>query len=233
MASGRHAVGMTTQTKPQRITIFGATRGIGRLVLEQALQAGHELTVLVRDPERLRSVHPRVRVITGDATDPVAVRRAVEGSDAVICALGVPAMSSSKVRSEGTRCIVDAMTAAGVDRLVCVSVYGALESRAHTPFFIRRILFPILLRKVMPEHDAQERIVRASALRWTLIRPPTLTDGPRTGDYHLGSFEGQSLTWKISRADVADFALSQLGSDEHVGAAPGLSYRKGQAARAA
>lgn len=224
---------MTTRANHRRITIIGATRGIGRLVLEQALAQGHEVTVLVRDPNRLEPVGGEVRVVQGDATDPAAVRRAVRGSDAVIVALGAPALSSSKVRSEGTRAIVDAMTAEGVERLVCVSVYGALESRAHAPFFIRRLLFPVLLRKVMPEHDAQERIVRSSGLRWTLVRPPTLTDGPATGEHHVGSFEGQALTWKISRADVAAFALAQVGSDAYVGAAPGLSYRKGAALRAA
>ena len=224
---------MTTRANHQRITIIGATRGIGRLVLEQAVAQGHAVTALVRDESRLEPVDGEVRVVTGDATDPDAVARAVRGSDAVIVALGAPALSSSRVRSEGTRNIVDAMTAEGVDRLVCISVYGALESRAHAPFFIRRILFPVLLRKVMPEHDEQERIVRGSGLRWTLVRPPTLTDGPATGDYHVGSFEGQALTWKISRADVAAFALAQVGSEAYVGAAPGLSYRKAAAARAA
>jgi len=231
MATVGHGVGMTTQAN--RITIIGATRGIGRLVLEQAVGQGKDVTVLVRDPSRLEPVDGEVRVVQGDATDPAAVRRAVRGSDAVIVALGAPALSGSTIRADGTQCVVDAMQAEGVDRLVCVSVYGALESRAHTPLFYRAVIFPLYLRKVMVDHDAQERIVRGSRLRWTLVRPPNLTDGPVTGDFHVGSFEGQALTWKIARADVAAFALAQVDSEVYVGAAPGVSYRKGKAARAA
>ena len=93
------------------------------------------------------------------------------------------------------------------------------------PWYIRYLVFPLYLRKVMADHNVQEGLIRDSGLDWTIVRPPFLTDTGLSGRYETGTFrKGQKLKMKVSRADVAHFMLGQLGSTAYVGAAPGISY---------
>jgi len=89
-----------------KLTIFAATGGIGRQILEQALAAGHDVTVVVRNPNKLSG--EAVRVVTADmaAPDPAALQAAVQGADAVLSGLGPHSNSSAGIASRGTRAIV-------------------------------------------------------------------------------------------------------------------------------
>lgn len=208
----------------QKLLLIGATGATGRHALHQALDAGHEVTALVRDPARLPVDHPRLRVIVGDITDAEVARQAVAGQDAVLCYLGAPASNRDEVRTHGTAALVEAMRAEGVSRLVCLSSHGVAETLAELPWFLRRVVVPLHLGRVFADHEGQEEVVRASDLDWTLVRPPHLTNGPRTGRYRHGVGPEVIGGMKISRADVAEFTLAQLGSDAYVGRAPAVSY---------
>jgi putative NADH-flavin reductase len=206
-----------------KVVIFGATGSVGRLMLRQALAEGHSVTAFVRDPAKLGIEHPHLRVVQGDATDPTAVASAVRGQDAVVCALGAGAKGS--IRSEGTRNIVRAMEAAGVQRLVCQSSLGVGDSRENLNFFWKHIMFGLLLRRAYADHVAQEDHVRQSRLDWTIVRPGAFTDGPRTGRYRHGfAGDDKAITHKISRADVAEFMLRQLTDRTYLHKTPALSY---------
>ncbi|MEQ9075283.1 MAG: SDR family oxidoreductase [Sandaracinaceae bacterium] len=215
----------STRLSVRHVALFGGTNGIGRAVLDQALDAGLAVTALARDASKLA---PRdgLRVVQGSATDPDAVAATLAGVDAVVCALGAPALSRSKVRSEGLRAITDAMAELGIRRVAVVGIMGAGASRAKLPFFLRRVLFPTYLRRPVQEHERQEAILRESDLDWTVVRPPNLTDGPRTGDYAHGEVEDWStLSIAISRADVADLILGALRGGHYVRQTPIISYR--------
>ena len=87
------------------------------------------------------------------------------------------------------------------------------------------LLLPARLRHAFADHALQEELVKQSGLDWIIARAGSLVDGPRTGVYRHGfpvTEKGTSL--KISRADVADFMLKQLTSDEYLRQTPGLSY---------
>jgi len=213
------------KTTNNTLAIFGATGGVGRAAVEQALEAGHRVRALVRgSADRLGVEHPNLTILSGDVTDELAVSRTLEGVNAVICCLGAPAMSKSKVRSAGTEVIAQAMKSAGIERLLCVSLLGAQESRKELPFFLRYFLFPFYLRRPAADHETQEQIIEATDLNWTIVRPPFLTDGPATGDYAHGFIKNRGLTLKISRADVADFMLREISSSDYSHRAVGLSY---------
>ena len=157
--------------------------------------------------------------------DAGAVERAVAGHDAVLCAVGRPAMKAGNVRSQGTRTIVRAMEQAGVRRLVCVSALGTGETRSSLPPLYRYVLVPSLLRTTYAEHERQEAVVRASRLDWTLVRPGALTDDERTGKYRHGRTSTLGpIEFKISRADVAEFALGLAADGAYRREAPSLSY---------
>jgi putative NADH-flavin reductase len=206
-----------------KLVIFGATGSIGRQLVEQALAQGHEVTALARNPVKLDLKHPNLKVIQGDVMDFAAVEKAVQGQEAVLCALG--AGRKGTVRSEGTRHIVRAMEKAGARRFICQTTLGVGDSEGNLNFFWKRIMFGIILREAFADHVKQENYIKQSRLEWTIVRPAAFTDGKHTGVYRHGFTAGdKALTLKISRADVADFMLKQLSDNSYLHKTPGLSY---------
>lgn len=204
-----------------KIAVFGATGGTGRLVVEQALAQGHEVVVLAREPARVTArVH---RIVEGDVRDVKAVREAVEGVDAVIVTLGMPARDPSRLREQGTRAIVAAMEDAGVDRLVVLSVLGAHESHAGLDWVTRWLVFPLWLKQTILDHEAQEDVVRSSSLAWTLVRPPHLTDRGATGRWTAGFDVAKAPpAMSVPRADLACFLLHSAVTGAWAGQAVGV-----------
>lgn len=207
-----------------KIVIFGATGTIGRVLVAQALDAGHVVTAFTRSGEFEGEQHDNLSIFRGDALDEEAVAKAIKGQDAVMCTLG--AGRNGIVRSKGTANILKGMKAHGVNRFICQSTLGAGDSVGNLNFFWKNIMFGLLLRPAMADHNIQEILVRKSDVDWTIVRPAAFTDGPKTGNYQHG-FPGDSpkgLALKISRADVAHFLLKQLKSDVYLNQTTGLSY---------
>jgi putative NADH-flavin reductase len=156
--------------------------------------------------------------------DSAAVERAVAGREAVLCTIGAGA-GRTTLREEATRNIVESMEKTGVQRLICQSSLGVGDSRANLTFFTKHIIVGVFLRHAFADHERQEAVVKQSSLKWTIVRPPHLKDGPRTGVYRHGfSTTDRGIQGKISRADVADFMLKQLTDDTYVHQTAGVSY---------
>ena len=208
-----------------RLVVFGSTGGTGRELLERALEQDHEVVAYARDPTKLNHLkHARLEVIRGDVLDSVGVESAVVGQQAVLCTIGAGAKRTT-LREEGTRNIVEAMVRAGVKRLICQSSLGVGDSRANLSFFTKHIIVSIFLRHAFADHERQEAVVKQSSLDWTIVRPPHLTVGPRTGTYRHGfPVTDKHISAKISRADVADFMLKQLTDNMYIRQTPGVSY---------
>lgn len=220
-----------------KLTIFAATGGIGGQVLEQAVAAGHDVTAVVRNPNKLSA---KVHIVTADlaAPDPAALESAVEGADAVLSGLGPRSASDAGIASAGTRAIVRAMQAAGARRIVVVSAApiatvpspGRPEPPKHAPgdgFFTRNLLNPLVktvFRKPYADLALMEDILRDSGLDWTVVRPPRLSDKPLTGNYR--SAYGQNLPrgLLISRADVAHLMIRAAGQPETIKQTIGIAY---------
>jgi len=208
----------------KRILVLGATGGTGREVVGQALQQGHEVTALVRHPDRLPAAE-RVRVIAGDVLcDPEALERAVRAQDAVISALGVGrSLRSGGLIARSTRDIVQVMERLGVRRLIVTSAYGVGDTWRDVPV-VPRFFIRTLLRELYADKEIGERPLRDSALDWTLVYPVTLTMGPRTGHYRAGERLALRGFPTISRADVADFLLTQVEDRRYIRKGVLISY---------
>lgn len=206
-----------------KIIVFGSTGTIGKYLIKQGLQEGHQVTAFARQPEKLDPAHAQLHKVQGDVLDLASVERAIIDHDAVIIVLGAGARG--KVRATGTLNIIQAMHQHKIKRLICQSTLGAGDSRAQLTFFWKYIMFGGLLRKAYADHQLQEQYVRASGLDWTIVRPGAFTDGKNTGHYRHGfAATDRNTLLKISRADVADFLLKQLADLSYLHKTPGLSY---------
>lgn len=223
-----------------KLTIFAATGGIGRQLLEQALADGHQVTAVVRTPAKLAGAgSERFRIVPADlaAAEPGALATALEGADAVLSGLGARSTADAGVATRGTQAIVQAMQATDVRRLVVVSAapIGTVPSPdrpnppKHDPgdgFFMRHLFGPLVktaLRTHYADLARMEDVLRASGLDWTSVRPPKLTDKPLTGHYRTAYGQNIRGGFSISRADVAHCMLRVLEQPETIKQAVGVA----------
>jgi uncharacterized protein YbjT (DUF2867 family) len=213
-----------------KLTIFAATGGIGRQLLEQAIAAGHDVTVVVRNPGKLTQ---DVRTVTADlaAPDPAVLESAVAGADAVLSGLGPRSNADAGIVSQGTRAMVAAMQATGVRRIVVVTAapVGTVASPGrpnppkHDPgdgFFMRHLFSQIaktVFGKGYADLAVMEDILADSGLDWTVIRPPKLTDKPLTRSYRTAFGQNIRSGWSVPRADDAHLMLRTLGQPDTIG----------------
>ena len=197
-----------------KLVVFGATGKTGLEIVKQSLTQGHEVTAFVRDPSKMALEHSDLKIMTGDIFEFTTVMQAVQGQDAVICALGTSELGKTTVRSTGTANIVKAMKENHIDRLVVVTAMGVGESWS-TLSFINKLFFATLLRNTRQDHELQEVVVKESELNWTIIRPSGLTDTPLTASYAIGE-NILAKTSRIARADVAHAIIKELKDNTFV-----------------
>ncbi len=203
-----------------KLAIFGASGATGRLLVQQTLAAGHDVTVLLRSAASLTVDDARLQRIVGQLDDPDAVAAVVQGADAVISVLGVRKGGSQTVCTDGIRNILQAMQRTGAQRLVALSAYGALETQ-HDSWFIR--LVRKIISEKMRDKDGMEKLVRASTTDWTLVRPPALTNAAAKGSYRAGIGLRAGITGRLSRADLAAFMLAVAENGAYLRQAPVVS----------
>jgi putative NADH-flavin reductase len=146
-----------------KVLIIGATGGTGRILLEKALEQGHEVTALARNPSAVAPQDYRPRVLRGNALDPDAVEAAVARQDAVLLALGTRSTKPTTLFSAGTANIVGAMKKHGVRRLVCLTRVGGGDDKGHGGFLYDRVFLPLVLRNPYGDKGRQEEILRRSS----------------------------------------------------------------------
>jgi putative NADH-flavin reductase len=169
-----------------RLAIFGATGNTGLELVKQALEEGHTVTAFVRDPARLAIENANLTLVTGDVFDAASVTKAVQGQDAIVCALGAGSeLKKTTVRTAGTINIINGMQQNNLKRLVVVTAMGVGESWDDLSLF-NKLFYATLLKSSRDDHETQEAAVKESGLDWTIIRPSGLTDTPRTGVYETG-----------------------------------------------
>lgn len=208
-----------------KLAVFGASGRTGKPLVEQALAQGHEVRALVRDPAKLPLQHEGLVLIPGDAMNAADVAGTVEGTDAVLSALGQTKGSPKDLQTVATRHMVAAMKAHGVARIISLTGAGVRDPN-DKPKLVDRVfglLLAVAARDVLRDANAHADVLRGSGLAYTLVRGPRLTEGPRTGVYKVG-YVGKDSGTQMSRADIADFMLRQLTDDAWVYKAPMVSY---------
>ena len=207
------------------VLIIGASRGIGLTAVKIGLSAGYEVRAVARSAHAIAINDTRLEKISGDARDSAVIVRALDGTGAVIQALGVPltpatVLGGTTLFSDASRVLVDAMQSARVRRLIAVTGIEAGDSRGVSSFLHARVLFPLILQRIYDDKNAQEEIIRSSGLDWTIVRPGILTRGPATGHYQILTDRRSWRSGFISRRDVADFLIRQITDDTCSGSTP-------------
>jgi putative NADH-flavin reductase len=198
-----------------KVTVFGATGGTGKHVVEQALAAGHEVTAVARN---VSEVTPRdgLTVLQGDVVDFASVEQAVAGSDAVVSVLGVAdRRKPTKLFSEGVSNMVRAMKASGTKRIIALSADGVEPNPAVN--IGQRLVIALVVARILKhlygDMLEMERVLADSETDWTVVRPPRLSDKEHTGAYQVSTGEPGPSSG-ISRADLADYIVTRLADEE-------------------
>ena len=197
-----------------KLLILGAAGKTGSALVDQALNRGHDVTAFVHTADEY--LRTDVRVVAGDARDEHSVFTAVHGQNAVIDALGghIPFLAST-LETDTARNVIQAMTEAGVRRLLVISTIGEGDSTRNVHDFYKHFIMPTLLRGVMKDKATMEAEVEHSHLDWTIVRPAGLRDGEPKGVHIVPAGSDEKVRF-ITRADVASFLLDQLESTEYL-----------------
>ena len=208
-----------------RLAIIGATGGTGQELVKQALASGHSVKVLVRSPEKVTVKHDRLEVVKTDLFNESAAMLAekLEGSEVVLSALGNRTLGITQLYSEGTKQLVAAVQHARIKRLLVISSIGT-DPTDDEPRWYLWLVRRLLINTYVDMARAEQFVMDTDDLDWTIVRPPRLTNGKKTGSYRVALRYVPKGGIQISRADLADFMLKQLGGDAYVRQIPTLAY---------
>jgi putative NADH-flavin reductase len=204
-----------------RVAIFGSTGQVGRHLVERALNREWEVVAFARSPATLGALRDRVEVAEGDVQNADAVSRAVEGTDAILSAIGHTRTSKKDVLAVTAEHLIGAARRHGIDRLV--TLVGAGVTSEKDPSSVGRTVVLTLMKWMAGEmlQDAQRHtdLIRSSDLDWVIVRPPRLTNEPYNGNWRAGYLKlGPTST--MARADLAEFMLQQVRADQWSGELP-------------
>ena len=209
-----------------KLAIFGSTGRIGGLLLDWALDAGHDVQALARSPQALPA-RDGLTVTAGDVLDPVAVGKVLAGADAALSALGPRGLDGfRKVELLGPAAanIVDGMRKTGARRLIAVSAAGAFVAGDPDMSWLVRQILPRIFARTFADVRRMEQAVRDSDLDWTLVRASRLVNDPGKGAYRVRADYPPPGGGKIARADVAHFMATALTSATYIRQSPVLAY---------
>jgi len=208
-----------------RITIFGATGGTGKQLVEQALAAGYQVVAYVRNPSKLNIRHENLTIVQGDLADQAMIERAISGADAVISILGPRGDSKNKPITRGMQNIIEAMKKKGVRRLIISSTLSAKDPNDLPDFKAKALvnLVKLAMHAAYEEIVSVAETVRKSDLDWTIVRLTTLNNNPKLGKVRVGYLGKGEVGLRISRADLAEFMLKQVQDTKYLRQAPVIS----------
>jgi putative NADH-flavin reductase len=207
-----------------KITVIGASAGVGLQGTRLALQKEHEVSTLSRRSIPLPD-HAKLKRVQGSATSPKDVRAVVEGADAILVTLGVKSPFATTLFSDSARILLRVLQDTGSSAtLIVLTGFGAGDSWSYNSLPMK-LLFTLLLKKVYANKGEQERIIAEAYPRWEIVRPGRLTNGTMTGHYRVLDHlvEGMRVG-AISRADVAHFMLTQAEQPTYLGKYVALTY---------
>ncbi|WP_434751079.1 NAD(P)-dependent oxidoreductase [Paenibacillus amylolyticus] len=204
------------------ILVLGATGRVGSHIVTYALQDGHQVTALVRTPEKINTHHDQLTIIQGNVLEPQDLFRAIQGADVVISALNT---DGTTTLSESMPLLMDAMVQEGIQRIITVGTAGILQSRTE-PEKLRYQSSESKRKstRAAEEHERVYTLLKESNLEWTMVCPTYLPDGERLGTYRVERDMLPEGGTEISVGDTAEFTYRQLMDRRFMNSRVGISY---------
>lgn len=196
---------------PMTLAIFGLTGRTGLTLAQAARARGITVRGMTRGSQPFAEL-PDVGLVRGTFADSDRVAETVAATDAVCCVVGPRPPSREAFCAAATAAIVAGMRAAGCRRLLCLTgaMIGSAPGTRSRPMEWMARSFARHAPELARDRVEQERVVEASGLDWTIVKPPRLTDGLAAGRVRAGTDLRVGLLSKISRADLAAFMLNEI-----------------------
>ncbi len=220
--------GSATASEPLDIVVYGATGGIGQHIVDEALERGHRVYAVSRNPDRIMLKHPALVPVRGDLLDADSVAEVVAGKDVVVLSvrgvIGDSGSPRSALQFMAAETLVDALSRQGdaAPRLVHVGGSGSLEVEPGVLFAekLPKALLPKGLEiEILGQILALEFYRKVDDVRWTYATPPkSFTNGKRTGEFRIGgdtALEDALGRTRVSRADFAVAVIDEAERAEH------------------
>ncbi|RBP90750.1 putative NADH-flavin reductase [Cytobacillus firmus] len=204
------------------ILILGSTGRVGSQIVTYALHDRHNVTVLVRTPEKIQINHENLTIIRGNVLNNDDIVRALHGIDVVISALNT---DGTTTLSESMPLIIEAMENEGIRRIITIGTAGILQSRT-TPNSLRYQSSESRRKstRAAKEHHKVYNILNQSTLEWTIVCPTYLPDGERLGKYRIEQNFLPEDGVEISVPDTAEFTFSQIKTSDYIQSRVGIAY---------
>lgn len=196
-----------------KIVLFGATGVIGKKILEEAVNRGHFVRAFSRKITHQNGHPEQLEIFKGNVLNYPMVRRAVEGMDAVVSALGQRQGGKVKLMSSGTKNILRAMREQSVGRIIAVGGAGILQT-SETTLVRDDADFPPFLQEVSADHLRVFHLLQKSKTNWTIVCPPFIQGEEKTGEYQVRKNYPPEGKPQLPAGDLADFILNELESSE-------------------
>ena len=211
-----------------KVVIFGATGFSGKAILREALAQNHQVTVLVRNAKAVFVQDKNLTVVEGNVLDRNAVNAILKNQEAVIQCLGVGGKGDGKPTtfvSEANNIIMEEMAKTNVRRLIAMSIAGAGNSLAFTPWIFRKLVLPYFmkwLQVLIDDKNRMEPMIIKSNLDWTIVRCAGILDKAAKGKVN-DTLTGKGLKFSITLTDMAKFMVAQLEEKKYIKQAPSIS----------
>lgn len=210
----------------KKIALFGVTGQTGKEFVNIALQKGYQISALARTPEKLGIKHPNLAIIKGDVLNNEDVLKTIEGCHIVVSLFGHVKGSPEWLQTQGTKNIIAAMKASGVEKIISLSGGGLPYPQEDRPKFadhMIRLIMKLFVPKILNDAIEHHKVLAESGLKWIIVRGPRLTNDAGKGKYRVG-WVGVNASTQIARADLADFVLKQIDDDSFLHQMPFVSY---------
>ena len=212
--------------------LLGATGRTGKHILQQALERGHKVNVLVRDRRKIQDDHPLLSIWEGNPLDGVSLKNAMVGCQAIISALNISRTSDwpwAKLRtpkdflSSVMKLLIKLAPENGVKRIIFISAWGVAETRKDIPGWFRWFIDHSNIRYPYEDHERQENLLKNTSLEWTAIRPAGLTNFKKPKNIIISIDNSPRPHLTISRKNLACFIIDTVERQLYPRNAPVIS----------
>ena len=215
-----------------KILLLGATGRTGKYVVDEALQRGYELNCLVRDAQKIKTVHERLKVFEGSPEKLSDLEQAIKNCEAIINVLNISRNSDfpwAKLRTSPMflsvvmKNVIELAEIHKVKRIIACSAWGAAETKKDIPAWFRWLIDKSNIGLTYRDHERQEKLLMSSPLLWTIVRPAGLTDSKK----YQGIIESYNNKPKpkmtINRISLAKYMVEAITNETLIGKAPVIS----------